>query len=96
MAEAPDPRLPTVERGRQLSFSLDGEKILAFEGETVAAALIAAGRWQIRRSAKLAMPRGIYCNMGACYECLVIWQGSVVRSCLLQVEDGMELASWGP
>lgn len=90
-----DPRLGTVERGRQVSFTLDGERVSAYEGETVAAALVAADRWQIRCSARLSMPRGIYCNMGVCYECLVIHEGRTVRSCLLEVRDGMELRSWG-
>ncbi len=91
-----DPRLMSVERGRRVSFTLDEEEIVAYEGETVAAALVAAERWQIRLSARLAMPRGIYCNMGACYECLVIHEGRAVRSCLLQVQDGMQLQRWGP
>ncbi len=91
-----DRRLPGVRRGRQVHFTLDGEQIVAFEGETVAAALVAADRWQIRRSLRLSMPRAIYCAMGACYECLLVHRGSVVRSCLLQVEDGMKLERWGP
>jgi sarcosine oxidase subunit alpha len=70
-----DSRLITVERGRRVTFTLDGDEIAAYEGETVAAALVAADRWQIRRSARLALPRGIYCNMGVCYDCLVIHQG---------------------
>jgi predicted molibdopterin-dependent oxidoreductase YjgC len=78
-----DHRLDVVERGRRVSFTLDGEKVSAYEGETVAAALVAADRWLI------------YCNMGVCYECLVIHEGRTVRSCLLEVQDGMELRSWG-
>jgi predicted molibdopterin-dependent oxidoreductase YjgC len=91
-----DSRLITVERGRRVTFTLDGDEIAAYEGETVAAALVAADRWQIRRSTRLALPRGIYCNMGVCYDCLVIHQGRSVRSCMLQVEDGMVLTSFGP
>lgn len=78
-----DPRLDVVERGPRVTFTLDGEKFLAYEGETVAAALVAADRWLI------------YCNMGACYVCLVLHEGRTVRSCLLAVRDGMELHSWG-
>jgi predicted molibdopterin-dependent oxidoreductase YjgC len=90
-----DSRLGTVERGRQVSFTFDGQRVVAYEGETVASALVAADRWQIRRSARLAMPRGIFCDIGVCYECLVIHEGRTVRSCLLEVQDGMELHSWG-
>ncbi len=91
-----DRRGTAVERGRPLKFTLDAEEFVGYEGETVAVALAAAGRVAIRRSARLGMPRGIYCNMGACYDCLVFHQDRAIRSCMLPVRDGMELQTWGP
>ena len=84
-----------VERGPRVTFTFDGVGMEAYAGETVAAALAAAGRLRIRRSTRLGAPRGIYCNMGTCYECLVILDGRAVRCCMLQVTDGMELTSFG-
>ena len=91
-----EPRLLGVSRGAELHFEFDGERIAAHEGETVAMALYAAGRPTIRRSARLGSPRGVFCNMGICYECLVYLDDVAVRSCMLPVRDGMKLRSWGP
>ena len=89
-------RMPAVKRGAELYLEFDGEPIVAHEGETVAMALYAAGRTTIRRSARLGSPRGVFCNMGICYECLVYDDGVAVRSCMLPVRDDMKLRSWGP
>ena len=91
-----DRRMSGVERGAELHFEFDGERIVAHQGETVATALYAAGHTAIRRSAQLAAPRGIFCNMGICYECLVYLDDVAVRSCMLPVRDGMKVRSWGP
>jgi sarcosine oxidase subunit alpha len=94
-----DMRMTGVERGRELSFEIDGIRISAHDGETVAMALFAADRMTVRRSAKLGAPRGVFCNMGICYECLVYIDGDAgraVRSCTLLVVDGMKLKTWSP
>ena len=64
-----------VERGRQFEIEVDGKKIPAFEGETVAAAVIAAGQGTLRRTARRNHPRGMYCGIGLCYECLMVING---------------------
>ena len=91
-----EPRLKGVSRGAELHFEFDGERIAAHEGETVAMALYAAGQTTIRRSARLGSPRGVFCNMGICYECLVYLEGRAVRACMTPVADGMRLRTWGP
>jgi sarcosine oxidase subunit alpha len=58
-----------VERGRPFDIEVDGEKIIAYEGETIGAALLAAGRRTLRYTNKHAQPRGIYCGIGLCQEC---------------------------
>ena len=55
--------------GRELKFRFDGETITALEGETIAAALSAAGIVAFRRTPSGA-PRGLYCGMGACFDCV--------------------------
>jgi len=64
-----------VKRGRQFEIEVDGEKIIAYEGETVAAALAAAGRRTLRRTTQKNHPRGMYCGIGLCYECMMVING---------------------
>ncbi len=70
-----DTRIPGSERGRSVCFEIDGQAVTAYVGETVATALNASGRLALRRSACRDAPRGVYCNMGICYECLVYFDG---------------------
>lgn len=59
------PRGGLVDRGRPLSFTFDGKAVGAYEGDSVASALLAAGVRIVGRSFKLHRPRGI---VGAGYE----------------------------
>jgi predicted molibdopterin-dependent oxidoreductase YjgC len=82
--------LPAADRGRQVHFQVDGREIAAYEGETVAAALLAAGVRAFRYSPKKHAPRGLYCGIGLCYECLVTVDGRpAVRACQTAVANGM-------
>ena len=82
-----------VQRGRPVTIRFDGDAISAFEGETIAAALWAAERLRFRSSVRDAAPRGLYCNMGVCFDCLVRVAGRSVRACMTPVSDGMEVES---
>ena len=64
-----------VERTRQFEIEVDGEKLIAFEGETIAAVLMAAGRRTLRYTPKRNHPRGMYCGIGLCYECRMVING---------------------
>ncbi len=69
---------------------VDGRAVAAAAGDTVAAALLAAGIGDFRRSPVSGAPRGPYCGMGACFECLVSIDGEgAVQACLTPVRDGM-------
>ncbi len=82
--------LPAAVRGRQVHLQVDGRPVAAFEGESVAAALLAAGVRTLRHSPKRHKPRGLYCGIGLCYECLVTVDGrAAVRACQTAVADGM-------
>lgn len=83
-------------RGKSIRIEIDGQPMVAHIGETVACALAANGNHTVRKSARVAEPRGVYCNMGICYECLVYLDGRAVRACMTEVCDGMKLTSWGP
>jgi sarcosine oxidase, subunit alpha len=81
-----------VERGRQFEIEVDGEKIVAFEGETVAAALVAAGKRVFNHSAKMKEKRSMYCGIGLCYGCLMVIDGVPnTRSCRTLAKPGMRV-----
>ena len=64
-----------VERSKRFEIEVDGEKILAYEGETIATALLAAGKRICRKTTKNGEARGIYCGMGICFECRMVVDG---------------------
>ena len=85
---------PPVRRGKPIQIIVDGEPITAYEGETVAAALIANSRFTFRHTAKRGQPRGVYCGIGLCHECRMVINGVPnVRACVTLVEPGMEVRS---
>jgi sarcosine oxidase subunit alpha len=83
-------RLAGPTRAARVTLMVDGERIVARDGDTVASALLAAGRQAIRRSAVSGEPRAPYCQMGVCFECLVEIDGVADRqACLVPVRNGM-------
>ncbi len=88
-----DGRIRTgVERGRQFQIEVDGRPIAVYEGETIGAALLAAGVRTLRHTAKQDAPRGIFCGMGVCFDCVMTVNGVPnVRTCVTQVEPGMKV-----
>ena len=80
---------PTIRRSAGPSPSGSTSAIPALEGETIAAALSAAGIVAYRRTATGA-PRGLHCGMGACFDCVVTVDGRIgQRACMTKVADGM-------
>ena len=57
---------------------------------TLAAALLAAGVSTFRRTPASGAPRGPFCMMGACHDCLVLIDGERVQACMTEVRDGLE------
>ena len=78
-------------RGKPVAFTFDGATIAAFEGETIAVALHAAGvRTLAHSSSAQKRPRGLYCAIGNCSSCMMVVDGvSNVKSCVELVRDGM-------
>lgn len=82
----------SVARGRPAQITLDGHPVLAFEGESVAAALLAAGQPRLRLTAVRREPRGVFCGIGACFDCATTIDGARnVRACQTPVRDGMSV-----
>ena len=81
-----------IERGESVVIEVDGEPVEAQAGETVATALLANGRRVLRRTRVGGKPRGLFCAMGICFDCIVTVDGrSGVRACLAPVEPGMRV-----
>ena len=73
-----------------VALTVDEKRVNARSGDTVAAALIAAGIDHCRTTPVTGAPRAPYCLMGVCFECLVTIDGVGSRQgCLVQVRDGM-------
>jgi aerobic-type carbon monoxide dehydrogenase small subunit (CoxS/CutS family) len=82
----------SLRRGRRVTFSYNGQTVTAYEGETFATALIAAGHWVFQRTAKSAASRGVHCNIGVCHPCLIILDGKRnVRACQTPVSEGCQV-----
>ena len=64
-----------IARGEPFEIEVDGERILAYEGETIAAAMLAAGKLICRKTKITGEPRGIYCGIGVCMGCAMIVDG---------------------
>jgi thioredoxin reductase/bacterioferritin-associated ferredoxin len=81
-----------ITRGKEIEITVDGGAVRTFEGETIAAALTAAGIREIRRAPQHSDPRGLYCCMGSCHGCLVTVNGQPnVRACVTSVEAGQKV-----
>ncbi|MEO5765863.1 MAG: (2Fe-2S)-binding protein [Casimicrobiaceae bacterium] len=88
-ARPPDPDAPDG-----VPVTIDGVPFHARAGDSVAAALLAAGTIAFRTSAIGGAPRGPYCLMGTCFECLVEIDGVPNRqACTTRVAPGMRIAA---
>lgn len=76
---------------RPIAITVDGETVLGAAGQTIAGVLLAAGRlsWRTTRS---GAPRGVFCGIGACFDCLLTVNGVAdVRACRRRAADGDEV-----
>lgn len=81
-----------IDRGQPFQIQVDGQPVLAYAGETIAAALFATGKRILRRTSKRHEPRSIYCGIGVCYDCLVTVNGVPnQRACMIPVEPGLDV-----
>lgn len=80
------------QRGEKVTFFFNGRQVEGFAGETIAAALHAAGVRILRYSPNLHRPRGLFCAIGNCSSCLMVVNGEPnVRICVERLEAGMKV-----
>lgn len=82
----------SVARAPAIEILVDGRRVTAYPGESVAAALLAAGIRTLRHSPRNGAPRGAFCLMGVCQECVVHIDGRLAQACLEPVATGMRVA----
>jgi len=76
-------------RGASVRFEFDGQAMTAYAGETLAASLLAVGTRDLGSNPIDGSPRGVFCAMGVCQECVVLVDGVRVEACRTIVRDGM-------
>ena len=65
------------------TFTFDGKEIEFCDGQTIGAALVHAGIVSWRRTREHDRPRGLFCGIGICFDCLLEIDGQPnVRACL--------------
>jgi len=80
----------SFQRGREIKFIYEKQELTGYEGETIAAALHAAGVKVLSRSAVLHRPRGFFCAIGTCSSCLMMVDDVPnVRVCVTKLKAGM-------
>ena len=78
--------------GQTVRFLLNNREVVACEGQTVAAALLATGESVLRRTPRRGEPRGLFCGMGVCFDCLMTINGRPnQQACLTDVAEGMRV-----
>lgn len=88
------PILGKLEDQNQVTFTFDDQQYVGSEGDTIASALLANGIRTLRVHEESGKPRGIYCNIGHCFECRVIVNGKTgVRACMTVIEQDMKVES---
>lgn len=72
----------------QFQIELDGKKLNAVQGQTIAEVLLSNQELIFRKTPK-NVPRGPFCGMGVCYECqMKINDVPNVRTCIAEATPG--------
>lgn len=89
---AEHPILGAPDKGALVEFTYNGRRCQGFEGEPIAMALHAAGVMVHRYTAKRHEPRGIFCAIGRCTDCVMVVDGKPnVRTCMTPLAAGMDV-----
>jgi aerobic-type carbon monoxide dehydrogenase small subunit (CoxS/CutS family) len=85
-------RLVRARPGPPFTITFDGREIEALPGQTLAAALWSAGVTSWRTTRAGGRPRGVFCGIGVCFDCLVTVDGRPgLRACLVPAAPGADV-----
>jgi predicted molibdopterin-dependent oxidoreductase YjgC len=86
------PILKSYEKGKLVTFEFDGKILEGYEGEPIAVALRANGVMAHRYTTKYALPRGVFCAIGRCTDCVMVVDGKPnVRTCVTPLLEGIKV-----
>ena len=86
------PILGEIKKRRKVSFYFDGKKLEGYVGEPIAAALKAEGVMVHRYTSRKHLPRGIFCAIGRCTDCVMVVDGRPnIRTCVTPLKEGMKV-----
>ncbi len=79
---------------REVTFTFNGETFKGVEGQSIAAALMATGVRELRKTRFDEEPRLIFCGIGICFYCEVVVNGVAnQKACLVEISDGAKIES---
>lgn len=82
-----------MDQREKFEIKIDGNRIMARKGQSIAEALLAAG-FRVFRKTKRNAPRGLYCGIGICYECrMTVNSIPNIRTCMTPVEPGCDIST---
>lgn len=86
------PVLGEMKKGQRVAFTYDGKTMYGYEGEPIAAALKAEGVMIHRYTNRRHEPRGIFCAIGRCTDCVMVVDGKPnIRTCVTPLKEGMDV-----
>ncbi|MGV8905667.1 MAG: (2Fe-2S)-binding protein [Acetobacterium sp.] len=86
------PILGDITKGQLVTFNFDGKTMTGYESEPLAAALKVAGVMVHRHTQKENAPRGLFCAIGRCTDCVMVVDGQPnVRTCVTPLVAGMRV-----
>jgi hypothetical protein len=65
-----------------VQIEVDGTLVAGVEGQTIAGVLLGSGILAWRTTSVSGRPRGVFCGIGVCFDCLIVVNGlRDVRAC---------------
>lgn len=79
-------------REKRVYIKVDDKTYPAYEGSMIAAALLENGILVNRYTTRLHEPRGVFCGIGQCTDCMMVVDGVPnIRTCITRVREGMDI-----
>lgn len=80
------------EKKNIIHFTFNGQDMIGYDGDTIAAALVDNGIMKFSQSVIHDRPRGFYCAIGNCGSCnMTVNDIKDVKTCMTLLEEGMKV-----
>ncbi|WP_018157908.1 (2Fe-2S)-binding protein [Demetria terragena] len=80
----------------RITLTLNGSELTGRAGQSIGSVLTEQGVRSWRTTRNGGRPRGLFCGIGVCFDCLITVDGRPnQRACLVTAEDGMVLSTEG-